>query len=190
MTTAPATTVFRPEDLLALPDEGLGYELVGGRLVARHSGPLASAVAANIGAIIGEFVRARRDGHVFDPSCGYQCFADAPSDVRKADFSFVRAGRLPGGWQTGPYVRVAPDLVVEVVAPRDLACEVEGKVEAFLGAGARLVWSANPKTKTVRILRPAAAKLGPIGTVSGGDPIDGEEVLPGFECRVAEFFEI
>jgi Uma2 family endonuclease len=79
---------------------------------------------------------------------------------------------------------------VEVLSPGDLAYEIDGKIEDYLSAGVRLIWVVNPKTRTLRIHRPADSPLGPIGAASETDMITGEDVLPGFECRVAEFFDI
>ena len=59
-------------------------------------------------------------GWVFGSDNGFQCFADSPRTVRRANVSFVRADRvgleeLEKGW-----FRVVPDLVVEVIPPNDL----------------------------------------------------------------------
>src|SRR5438874_13837362 len=95
MTTADHKAVFAPDDLLALPD-AVNYELVNGALVERHMGSESSAIAMAIGIILGNFVKARRLGHIFTTDCGYQCFPDDPARVRKPDVSFIRTGRLPG----------------------------------------------------------------------------------------------
>jgi Uma2 family endonuclease len=85
-------------------------------------------------------------------------------------------------------VRIVPDLAVEVISPNDLASEIDEKVAEYLAAGVRLVWVVHPRLKSVRIHRPASAKLGPVSVVGGSDKINGEDVLEGFECEVAEFF--
>src|SRR3954454_21837985 len=95
MTTAAAKTSFTPEDLLKLPD-AVAYELVGGNLVERHMGSESSAIAAMIASILIIWNKAHRAGHVFTADCGYQCFPNDPSKVRKPDVSFVKSGRLPG----------------------------------------------------------------------------------------------
>ena len=143
-----------------------------------------------IGIILGAFIRSRKLGHLFGTDGGYQCFADDPKKVRKPDVSFIRLGRLPEERVPKGYATIAPDLVVEVISPGDVAYEVDEKVEEYLGAGVKLVWVVNPRNQTVLVYRPKGAALGTITAVSQGDKISGEDVLPGFEVRVPEFFQI
>src|SRR3954469_7627368 len=165
MTVAPDKAVFTPKDLLVLPD-AVNYELIDGILVERHMGSESSAVAVAISVILYTFVKARRLGHVFTTDCGYQCFADAPGKVRKPDVSFVRSGRLPNDRPPEGHIKLAPDLVVEVISPGDLAYEIDEKVAEYLAAGVRLVWVVNPKTRSVRIHRPKDSSRGPIAAAS------------------------
>jgi len=85
---------------------------------------------------------------------------------------------------------LASDLAVEVLSPGDSAYEVDQKLAEYLSAGVTLIWVVNPDTRTVRIHRPRNAQPGPISMLHESDTIDGEEVLPGFSCKVSEFFEI
>src|SRR5207248_2512323 len=124
----------RPEDLLERED-GVRYELIGGRLVERHMGARASEVAANLIQVIGRYVGEHKLGKIFAPDCGYQIFADDPNCVRFPDVSFIARGHLPEDKAPEGHVRVPPDLAVEVVTPNDSAEEVEAKRIAFLQAG-------------------------------------------------------
>jgi Uma2 family endonuclease len=187
MTTAAAR--FTAEDLLTLPD-AVNYELVDGNLVERHGGAESSAIATAVGACLGAFARARNVGRVFASSCGYQCFRDHPDWVRKPDVSFIRMGRLPEERIPQGHIPIPPDLAVEVVSPGDLAFEIDDKVELYLSAGVRLIWVVSPKTRGVRIHRPKDAQAGPISGLTESQRISGEDVLPGFECDIAEFFKI
>lgn len=189
MTTTEIKSVFTPEDLLNLPG-AVNYELANGTLVERHMGSESSAIALAVGSVLRSFVKAGKLGHLFTTDCGYRCFPDDPDKVRKPDVSFVRSGRLPGERPPEGYILVAPDLVVEVLSPGDLAYEIDKKVEEYIAAGVPLIWVINPKTRTVRIHRPEGSANGPIGTAGEGDSISGETVLPGFECPVDEFFQI
>ena len=58
----------------------------------------------------------------------------------------------------------------------------------YLKVGVRLVWVVHPPTRTVRIHRPSSAAGGAVSQLTGDETISGEEVLPGFSCKVAEFF--
>jgi Uma2 family endonuclease len=189
MMTIAAKRVVTPEDLLLLQDS-INYELVDGSLVERHMGSESSAIALAIGIALGNFIRARRLGHLFTADCGYRCFPNEPDQIRKPDVSFIKTGRLVSEHIPEGYMHIAPDLAVEVLSPGDLAYEVDAKVEQYLAAGVRLVWVVSPRTRSIRIHRPKDAKAGPIGALTESDTISGEDVLPGFECPVAEFFQI
>jgi Uma2 family endonuclease len=168
-----------------MPDEK-SYELVDGELVERPMGNYASLVAGNLFFILASFVRPRRLGVLLPAEAGYQCFRDSEDRVRKPDVSFISSGRLPGNRPAEGYDTIAPDLAAEVLSPRDLASEVDEKIEEYLRAGVRLVWIVNPNSRTVRIHR----RDGTITGLHEGDDLSGEDVLPGFSCSVAEIFEI
>jgi Uma2 family endonuclease len=173
-----------PEQLLEMPG-GDRYELIDGKLVKRDMGAESSLVAAAIIQLLGHFVRGHDLGKVFAPDCGYQIFPDRPKLVRYPDASFIARGRLP--WDKVPkgHIRIHPDLAVEVVSPNDTAEEVEGKRVEYLGAGTRVVWIVFPESRTVHVYRQA----GPPSVLKASDELTGEDVLPGFTCRVSEFFE-
>jgi Uma2 family endonuclease len=189
MTIATDKTSITPEELLALPNEK-DYELVDGKLVEKHMGSESSAVAMAIGILLGNFIKSKKLGHLFMADCGYRCFANAPNKIRRPDVSFVRRGRLPEERLPEGYLRIAPDFVVEVLSPGDTAYEIDEKVAEYLEAGVKLVWVVNPKTRSVRIHRAAGAEQGGIGAAGEADSISGEDVVPGFTARVAEFFDI
>ena len=148
-----------------------------------------SEIAGRILILLGIFLRGRGLGRLFMADGGFQCFKADPTRVRKPDVSFVRAGRLPGDHASKGFDRIAPDLVVEVVSPRDTADEVEEKINDWLDAGVKLVWVAYPSTKNVRVHRPRSAGAGRVSDLSGDDTISGEDVLPGFSSAVREFFD-
>ena len=189
MTIATAKTSVTPQELLALPNS-VNYELVDGQLVKRHMGLESSAIAAVIAILLGIWNKRTKAGHLFTTDAGYECFPDAQGKVRKPDVSFVRKGRFEGEKVPEGFGTVAPDLAVEVLSPNDLAYEIDRKIEEYLGAGVRLIWVVNPQTKTVKIHRPAGALLGSFAYLNEQDTIKGEDVLPDFECRVAEFFDV
>ena len=78
----------------------------------------------------------------------------------------------------------APDLAVEVVSPGDTTGEVDEKVRSWLDAGAGMVWVVNPQWRSVTVYRSATD----IKTLTEKDELDGEDVVPGFRCRVGEIF--
>ncbi len=182
MSTATATEVrYTPEDLLAMPD-GKSYELVDGRLVERHKGSESSRVGTRLSTRLDGFCEEHGLGIVWGSDNGYQCFPHAPSLVRRPDVSFVRSGRLPGDVPPKGWVRIRPDLAVEVVSPRDLAGELEEKLSDYKKVDVSLIWVIYPEQRVVKVLR----RLGPPSDLGEDDELSGEDVIPGFRCPVRE----
>jgi Uma2 family endonuclease len=182
MSTATATEVrYTPEDLLAMPD-GKAYELVDGRLVERHMGSESSLVGGRLYWRLTQFCDEQNRGIVWPADNGFQCFPHAPGLVRRPDVSFVRSGRLPGDVPPKGWVRIPPDLAVEVVSPRDLAGELEEKLSDYKKVDVPLVWVIYPEQRVVKVLR----HLGPPSDLGEDDELSGEDVIPGFRCPVRE----
>jgi Uma2 family endonuclease len=107
--------------------------------------------------------------------------------VRRADVSFIRKERYP--WDQlaeDGYTTIPPDLAVEVVSPNDTVSGLVEKIGEYLRAGVRLVWIIDPPTRTVQVWRSdqSGAWLG------AEDELSGEDVVPGFRCRVADLFPV
>jgi Uma2 family endonuclease len=183
MSTIETRPLITPDELLEMPDGDL-YELVDGHLVERDMGFESSYIGARLARLIGNFCEDHPLGWVLGADCSYQCYPDRPKLVRKPDVSFIRLGRLPGEKPYEGHCLIPPDLAVEVVSPRDLFYEVSQKVEEYLGAGVRLVWVVDPEVQTVLIYRAD----GSIAGLRADGELDGEDVIPGFRCRVGSLF--
>ena len=77
---------------------------------------------------------------------------------------------------------MAPDLAVEILSPSDRPGEVLEKVADWLRAGTRLVWVLDPNRAIAHVHRAD----GSITIVHTEGALDGEDVLPGFSCPLAE----
>ncbi len=174
---------YTPEDLLAMPDRK-SYELVDGHLVERDVSVLSSWVGGRTYRVVDSFVEEHQLGCVWSADLGYVCFPNAPGKVRKPDVSFVRKERLPEGLTSEGYLYIPPDLAVEVISPNDLAYQVDHKVGEYLSAGVPLIWVINPEERTVRIHRRDRS----ISWLEEQDELSGEDVIPGFRCRVSTIF--
>jgi Uma2 family endonuclease len=166
---------------LAEPD---AKELVDGEIV-----PMTPTLFRH-GKVAGAFVEALRSwarrtgaGVVVTAEVGFVTRRD-PDRVRAPDVAFVSQERLAGRDLDAAFFEGAPDLPIEVVSPSDRHTEVLAKVAEYLGAGARCVWVADPRTAQITIYRPD----GPPATLGPDDDLDGEGVLPGFRVRVADLF--
>jgi Uma2 family endonuclease len=184
MATVESSATYTPDDLLAMPD-GDRFDLVDGQLVERPMGAISSEVTAELLRLIATYNKEHRLGHVFAPDCGFRCFPDDPGRVRFPDVSFLRRGRLPEKRSPEGYIEIALDLAIEVLSPNDHYLETNVKVEQYLLAGVRLVWDVDPVTRTVLVYRADRTIQGLRDT----DELSGEDVLPGFRCRVAEIFD-
>ena len=175
-TTRPAAT---EEDLLRTPSDGQKYELVDGEIRVSPAGLPHGRVCMRLAARLGPFVEERRLGDLFDSSTGFRL---PGGNVRLPDVAFVATGRI--GVSSG-FGEVAPDLAVEVLSPNDRSRQVLDKVGEYLDAGVRLVWVIDPERRTAAVHRSLTAvrELGP------DDFLDGEDVVPGFRCRLADVID-
>lgn len=173
------------EELLSLPDDEKRYELVEGELreIAPAGARHGDATAA-LTVLLGQYVRANRLGRVLAAETGFRISRD-PDTVRAPDVSFVSRERVPSDGPPEGYWELAPDLAVEVVSPNDTAAEVQSKVQMWLEVGVRLVWVVYPGTRSVV----AYKSLRDISTFTAGDAISGDEIVPGFECKVSGIFD-
>ena len=160
------------------------YELIDGQLVEMSpSGSESSSVGATILIHLGSHVRPRRLGKLFNAEGGFVLFPGRDL-VRAADVAFVRADRLPPPPERRGFLRLAPDLVVEVISPSDRLPDVLAKVEMWLEAGVRLLWLVDPDRRTVAVHEPGREPR----LLGEGEELDGGEVLPDFRVTVAELF--
>jgi Uma2 family endonuclease len=173
--------IYTPDDLLKMTD-GKSYELDNGELVLRPMGTESSWVGLKLSYKMETFCQIHDSGHVLPSDASYQCFPDAPTRVRKPDVSFIKRGRLPGERLPKGHVLIAPDLAVEVLSPRDLSSRTNKKILEYLEAGESLVWIVDPGTRTARVHR----RDGSITQLHENDELTGEDVLPGFRCRLSD----
>lgn len=164
-------------------DNGVAFELDDeGRLIERNMGFESDEIASEIIITIGIHVRANRLGRVSGGGTGLRIFPGRPRRMPRADVVFIsnaRLSRSPRG-----LLEVPPDLLVEVVSPGDKAGDIQSKAIEYLDGGVEIVWVVFPDTRRIHVYRRGQRlrELGP------EDTITGEDVLPGFEAKVASFF--
>ena len=183
MATDLETALITPDQFALMPDEQ-DYELVNGCLVERKSGNKSSYVASQLAFCLANYVREKNLGWVFGPGAAYRLDPSRPNDVRKPDASFVRFGRFPNEMPADTYDKLAPDLAIESLCPRDLALEFDERIERYLQAGIRLIWVINSDLRTVKVYHRGRPLVG----IRNGDELNGEDVVPGFSCKVSEIF--
>jgi Uma2 family endonuclease len=175
--------IMSPEDLDLIID-GDHYEFAHGMPVEKNMGAESDGIAAEILTLLNTHVRANGLGRMFGSQTGYRCFPHDRSLLRKPDVSFIARGRLAKDERPKGDVEIAPDLAVEVVSPNDLYELVEEKLNDYYAARVKLVWVVSPESKTVQIRRAD----GSCAVVRADGELSGEDVIPGFACKVADLF--
>ena len=138
----------------------------------------------NVNYAISVHVRRHHLGRCFGDGTGFE-LPHLANTVRSPDVSFVRADQLPlGGIATG-WLKLAPDLVVEVLSPSETETQLAEKIADYHAAGTRLIWAIDPTKRVARVI----SRSSPDQWLSVDDTIDGGDVLPGFVWPVGLFFE-
>ena len=178
MTTA--QKLMTAEELLLMPrGNGKRYELIRGELVEKMStGDPHAIVVKWITFVLTQYEVGTGYGEVRTGEPGYRLEFD-PDTVRAPDVSWIAPGRVPAGTQGFP--DLAPDLVVEVLSPRQ---DLSEKAEMWLSFGSREVWLANPSPISITRYRPGQAPV----TLYEDDVLDGGDLLPGFSIPVWRLF--
>ena len=183
MATPNTNQVYTPDDLLQMED-GNRFELIDGRLVEKAMGWEASLVATILARLITLYDPTYKQGHIVVEG-SYQCFPDNPMKVRRPDVSFVRTEKLIGQKRPTGHSPIVPDLIVEVVSPNDKFADIEMRVDEHFRAGVRLAWVINTDTRVVLVFHADCAES---SRLREDDELTGEEVLPGFRCKVRDIF--
>ncbi len=166
----------RPE-----PADGSREELVRGEIVTMSRPNLRHAyIQLTIGMLLRNFVKPKGMGWVFTD--GGVVLERDPDTLRGPDVCFYSLARLPD--VPDSFGEVPPDLAVEVNSRNDRRRAIQEKISEYITAGTTLVWVVDPVARTVMVYDGSlhGVELGEDDTITGGD------VVPGFACKVAEFF--
>jgi Uma2 family endonuclease len=179
------TRLMTADEFLEWPDEpGCRQELIRGEVVTMSlAGGRHGKVASKILRLVGNHVEAARLGDTYAAETGF-IVEHNPDTVRGADVAFVRSERLALIVNPEKHIPFGPDLAVEVRSPNDRDDEVEEKIRMWLASGSLLVWDVDPESRTVVVHRRGAEPV----TLREDQEIDAGDVIPGFRCRVADFF--
>ncbi len=166
---------------LKLPDKRT--ELVRGRLLVRDPGGARhGAVAMRLGYRIMAHVEAHDLGRVYAAETGFKIESN-PDTVRAPDVAVIARDRLPEVEPRG-YPSWVPDLAVEVLAYDDHPADTLEKVAQWLRAGVRLVWVVDSERRNARVYRADGSE----SLLGADDALEGEDLLPGFRCPLAELW--
>lgn len=138
--------VYTPDDLFDFEDEGKEFELnAAGKLERREMGARSSEVAADL--IEGLKAFFRISGllvRVYTTDLGMAMWPATPKKLRRPDVAVVRRERLPDGRSPEGHLTIPPDLIVEVISPRENAEGLARKLNDYRDAGVPIVWVIYP----------------------------------------------
>jgi Uma2 family endonuclease len=171
------------EEFALLPDDSSRESLIRGAIAFREPPPgwFHGTTEVKIAGLLDTFAAPRHLGTVVH-NVGFVLERN-PDTVLGPDVAFVAAVRLPSE-MPHPYFSGAPDIAVEVLSPSNRKKEIALKIALYFAAGGRQVWVVDPPHRTVTIHRPHHDPH----LLNADDVLTGDDVLPGFECRVADCF--
>jgi Uma2 family endonuclease len=170
------------KDLLEMGEEAEWCELVDGELVKMSPSSLPEArVVKTVQRLLDNFVYQHRLGEVFGPDLGYEL---TPHRVRAPDISCVAAEKIAAYGNPRGFAKLVPDLAVEVLSPDVKYGYLQRKIRDYFEAGVRLLWIMDPEMHTVTVYH---SRYDP-RVLTSVDTLSGEDVIPGFSCRVVELF--
>jgi Uma2 family endonuclease len=171
--------VHRPEN------QGRCFELERGEVVEM---PVPSKyhgfICGNAARILGNFACQRKRGYPCSNDAGL-IVEEGPDTVRGPDVSFYEDDQTPDTMER-KYAKQPPRLVVEVLSPSDKQSKTNIRISQYLRRGVPLVWLVDPELRIVTVYRSGKD----LYTRDNGEELTGEDVLPDFRCRVAEFFAL
>ena len=171
--------VNRPEN------QARSFELVRGEVIeVSRPTRVHGRICINVGFKLELYARKRRKGYVVCNDSGV-ILERNPDTVRGPDVAYYEDVQqfedLPEKWGD-----VAPRLAVEVLSPNDTARLINDKIFDYLANGVEVVWVIDSESKRVSVY----SKSEGVKSLAEKDMLTGGEVLPGFRCKVADFFAL
>jgi Uma2 family endonuclease len=166
------------QDLLNLPDDDYGYEMIEGVIVRMpppqedHGEIITLVNAVLIPYCFSHGMRGKLLAEV-----GYQLWGN--KTVLAPDLSVIQSRRA----SSDTYSTIAPLLAIEIASPSQSHPFFQDKAKAFITAGTQMVWVLWQDTKTIDVYT-----AGGVVSLGLSDIIDGDSVLPGFTCPVVDLF--
>lgn len=163
------------------------YELLRGKIIMNPpAGWPHGSVESNIHTPLATFVRAHGLGIMLGSSAGY----DLPSgDTVEPDISFIATERLTAGPapQPGKFVRIVPNLVVEILSPATAQKDRTEKKTIYEENGVEEYWLVDTKRHEITVYVLTGKRFGR-GKVYTARDMLSSRTLKGFTLRLNEVF--
>jgi len=169
------------DELEAMPNDGMQYELLRGELrTMAPANPWSSVIAIRIARHLGNFLDSSGIGGYITGADGGFLLASSPDTVFAPDVGYISKGRaIP---ERG-FFRGAPELAVEVVSPSDTYSEIEEKVVEYLETGTPLVIVVDRQRRSAFVRTAQSSRR-----LTIDDALTAPGVLPGWELPLRELF--
>jgi len=165
---------------LQLSSDDYQVELQDGNLVVMGPSDIVSSeIGSEFIRLLGNWVKPRKLGRVFDSSGG---FILPNTDLRAPDVSFVSAKRLRRPLRD--FGNLVPDLVVEIKSKTDRITTIDQKLKMFLNMGAKVGILIDPDRLTVAVYQPDTEPL----VLSNQDVLTLPELLPEWELTISDLW--
>jgi Uma2 family endonuclease len=161
------------------------FELERGEIVEMsRPGKKHGLVCGNGVRLLGNYAAARKRGYVCSNDTGV-VVAHNPDTVRGPDILFFDDATSIDQVEE-KYGETPPRLAVEVLSPNDTTIKVMQRVFEQLSFGADMVWVVDPESEQVAVYRRGKEPY----LLHRDDELTGDDVLPEFRCKVADFFKL
>ena len=178
------STLLRAEEFARVAEVLGPCELVNGEIIPMSPGGFRhSKVSLRASFLLEAHNQAQRLGHVLANEAGL-IVRRAPDTVRGADVAFISYQRLPRDTDISGFLEQAPELIIEVLSDDTSWSEMETKIGEYHTAGVDLVWVLDPRSLTLRAYARGATPV----LLREADTASADPHMPGFSCRVADFF--
>jgi Uma2 family endonuclease len=155
-------------------------ELEEGKIIVMGPSDIVSSeISAEFLRLLGNWVKPRRLGRLFDSAGG---FIMPDTNLKAPDVSFVRASRL---LQSPRYFgELVPDLVVEIKSQSDRIKTLEKKILRFIELGAKVGILIDPDAETLTVYRSTGESI----ELNNDDVLTIPELFPGWELPIWELW--
>ena len=195
MSTATETRLYKPDDLLTMPDDGVERWLVGGEL---HEAPTESVelgmtvrnrfhseVMVNIAGLLRPWVKSQTPrGVAYCGEVGVILPLDPPETVG-VDVVYASAELVSVQTDETTLLDGVPTLVVEITSPGEVMERIENEIDTYLAANVPTIWVVNPRRRTVAVFHPGQEPI----TYDVNDSLPADANLPGLAVAVRDLFE-
>lgn len=172
--------VERLQAQLQESDRDYQIELKDGKIILMGPSDIQSSeIGAEFIRLLGNWVKPRRLGRLFDSSGG---FIMPNTDLHAPDVSFVSAARLRRSQRA--FAELVPDLVVEIKSKTDRILPLRKKIKKFLEMNARVGILIDPDQQTVTVYRSTGEPL----VLADQDKLTIPELFPGWEISISELW--